>query len=36
MVVISGKAGLAPLIGSEIIWDRASDGSVWSERGPLI
>jgi len=26
----------APLIGSKVIRDRASDGFVWSEKGPRI
>ena len=36
MVVVSGKAGSALLIGSKVIRDRASDGTVWSEKGPRI
>jgi len=36
MVVVTGNKGSAPLIGSEVIRDRASDGSVWSEKGPRI
>jgi len=32
MVVVSGNTGSAPLIGSKIIRDRGSGGSVW--RGP--
>ena len=35
-VVISGNNGSAPLIGSEDNQDRASDGSVWSEKEPRI
>jgi len=34
MVVVSRNTGSAPLIGSKAIQDRASDGSVWSEKGP--
>jgi len=30
MVPVSGNTGTAPLIGSKVIWDRASDRSVWS------
>ena len=32
MFVVSGNTGRGggPLIGSKVIWDRASDGSVWS------
>jgi len=36
MVVVSGNTGSAPLIGSKVIRDRATDGSVWSETGPRI
>ena len=36
MVVVSGNTGSAPLVGSKIIRDRASDVSVWSENGPRI
>jgi len=36
MVVVSGNTGSAPLIGSKVIWDRSSDGSVWREKGPQI
>jgi len=36
MVVVAGNTGSAPLIGSKVIRDRASDGSVWSEKGPRI
>jgi len=36
MVVNSGNPGSAPLIGSKVIRDRASNGSVWSEKGPRI
>jgi len=36
MVVVSRNTGSAPLIGSKVIRDRASDGSVWSEKGPRI
>ena len=35
-VAISGNKGSAPLIGSKVIPDRASDGSVWSEKRPWI
>jgi len=34
MVAVSGNTGLAPLIGSNVIRDRASDESVWREKGP--
>jgi len=33
MVVVSGNTGLAQLIGSKIIRDRVSVGSIWSEKG---
>ena len=33
MVAISGYTGSAPLVGSKVIWDRASGGSIWSEQG---
>ena len=33
MVVVSGNTGSAPKIGSKVIRDRASNRSVWSERG---
>jgi len=36
MVVVSGNTGSAPLIGFKVIRDRASDGSVWSEKGSGI
>jgi len=36
MVVVSGNTGSAPLIGYKVIRYRASDGSVWSEKGPRI
>jgi len=36
MVVVSGNIGSAPLIGSKVIRDGASDGSVWREKGPRI
>jgi len=36
MGVVSGNTGSVPLIGSEVIRDRASNGSVWSEKGPQI
>jgi len=36
MVVVSGNISAAPLIGSKVIRDRASDGSVWSEKGPRV
>ena len=36
MVVVSGNTGSAPLIGSKAIRGCASDGSVWSEKGPRI
>jgi len=36
MVVVSGNTGSAPLIGSKVIRDRASDGSVWNEKGSRI
>jgi len=36
MVVVSENTGSAPLISSEVIWDRVSDGSVRSEKGPGI
>jgi len=35
-IAISGNTSSAPLIGSTVIRDRASDGSVWSEKGPRI
>jgi len=34
MVVVSRNMGSAPLIGSNVIRDCASGGSVWSEKGP--
>jgi len=33
MVAVSGNTGSAPLIGSKVIWDRLSNGSVRSEKG---
>jgi len=36
MIAVSGTTGLASLIGSKLIWNRASNGSVWSEKGPRI
>ena len=33
MVVFSGNTDAAPLIGSNVVRDRASDGSAWSEKG---
>jgi len=37
MVAVSGNTGSAPLIGPrKVIRDRASNGSVWSEKGPPI
>jgi len=33
MVTISGNTDSAPLIGSEVIQNCRSDGSVWSEKG---
>jgi len=33
MAVFSRNTGSAALIGSKVIRDRASDGSVWSEMG---
>jgi len=36
MVVVSGSTGSAPLLGFKGIRDRASDGSVWSDKGPWI
>jgi len=33
MVAVSGNTGSAPLIGSEVIRDRESNGSIWSEKG---
>ena len=35
-IAVSGNTGSAPLISSKVICDRASDGSVWSEKGPRI
>jgi len=34
--LVSRNTGSTPLIGSKVIRDRASDGSVWSEKGPRI
>jgi len=36
VVVISGNTGSAPLIGSQVIGDRAANRSVWSEKGLWI
>ena len=36
MVAVSGNTGSAPLIGSKVIWEHTSGGSVWSEKGPGI
>jgi len=36
MVVVSGNTGSAPLIGPKVIGDHASDGSVWSAKGPRM
>jgi len=36
MVAVSGNTGSVPLIGSKVIRDRASDGSICSEKGPQI
>ena len=36
MVVLFGNTGSVPLIGSKVIQDRTSHGSVWSEKGPRI
>jgi len=32
-IAVSGNTGLAPLIGSKLVSDRALDGSVWREKG---
>jgi len=33
MAIISGNTGSGPLICSNVIWDRALGGSIWSEKG---
>ena len=35
MVAVSGNAGSTPLIGSKVIRDHASNGSVWSGKVSL-
>ena len=32
MVAVSGNTGSAPLVGLNVIWGHASDGSIWSEK----
>ena len=33
MAAVFGDTGRTSLMGSKVIWDRASDGSVWSVNG---